>query len=348
MTFAVLSVYTVQMTELSALAGEKDKGTRLDRFLSERFDSLSRSRAKTLVKEGRVFEHRGGDRAVQADPRTAIVPGTTYSVELPDPVPAIPEAEDIPLDILFEDEHLILVNKPAGMAVHPAPGSWQGTLVNALLHHCRGQLPGIGGVERPGIVHRIDKDTTGVLVVAKTEPAHKGLSELFAAHDIDRTYLALTRGRPRPSAGTVTTDIARSPRDRKKMAVVPDGDGRHATTHYRTLESYGEISKIEALPAAALIECKLETGRTHQIRVHMAHIGCSLIGDAVYGRHRGIKAFGRGDAFDTATGLARKLTRQALHAASLGFEHPVTKQPVFVETDLPEDLAALRSALRAM
>ncbi len=348
MTFAILSVYTVQMTELSALAGEKDKGTRLDRFLSERFDSLSRSRAKTLVKEGRVFEQRGDKSTVQEDPRTAIVPGTTYSVQLPEPVPAIPEAENIPLDVLFEDEHLILVNKPAGMAVHPAPGSWQGTLVNALLHHCRGQLPGIGGVERPGIVHRIDKDTTGVLVVAKTEPAHKGLSELFAAHNIDRKYLALTRGRPRPSAGTVRTDIARSSRDRKKMAVVPDGDGRHAVTHYRTLEAYGEISKTEALPAAALIECKLETGRTHQIRVHMAHMGCSLIGDPVYGRHRGIKALGRGDAFDTATGLARKLTRQALHAASLGFEHPVTKQPVFVETDLPEDLAALRSALRAM
>ena len=295
-----------------------------------------------------MLETKEGTEALQTDPRTPVVPGTIYRVTFAAPVPAIPEAEDIPLDILFEDEHLILVNKPAGMAVHPAPGSWQGTLVNALLHHCRGQLPGIGGVERPGIVHRIDKDTTGVLVVAKTEPAHKGLSELFAAHDIDRTYLALTRGRPRPSSGTVTTDIARSPRDRKKMAVVPDGDGRHATTHYRTLESYGEISKIEALPAAALIECKHETGRTHQIRVHMAHMGCSLIGDPVYGRHRGIKAFGRGDAFDKATGLARKLTRQALHAASLGFEHPVTKQPVFVETDLPEDLAALCNALRAL
>lgn len=345
MTFALSSVYTALMTELSALAGEDDKGTRLDRFLSEQFDALSRSRAKTLIKEGHVRQRRGGREDVQNDPKTPAIPGAKYTVLMPDPVPAVPEPEDIPLDVLFEDEHLILINKPSGMAVHPAPGTWQGTLVNALLHHCKGQLPGIGGVERPGIVHRIDKETTGVLVVAKTEAAHKGLSELFAAHDIDRTYLALTRGRPRPSAGTIIGDIARSPRDRKKMAVVPDGDGRHAVTHYKTLESYGEISKSEALPAAALIECKLETGRTHQIRVHLAHLGYSLIGDPVYGRHRGIKAYGSGPDFDAATSLARKLTRQALHAASLGFKHPVTGEQVFVETPLPDDLSELRKAL---
>ncbi|MCR9268716.1 MAG: RluA family pseudouridine synthase [Hyphomonadaceae bacterium] len=348
MTFPTALVYTAHMTELSALAGEDDKGTRLDRFLSERLDSLSRSRAKALIKDGRVYQGTGPARQVQNDPRAPVIPGTVYALDMPDPVPAITEPEDIPLDILFEDEHLILINKAAGMAVHPAPGSWQGTLVNALLHHCKGQLPGIGGVERPGIVHRIDKDTTGVLVVAKTEPAHKGLSDLFAAHDIDRTYLALTRGSPRPSVGTVKTDIARSPRDRKKMAVVADGDGRQAVTHYKALETYGEISKTEARPAAALIECKLETGRTHQIRVHMAHLGCSLIGDPVYGRHRGIKASGRGPAFDEATSLARKLTRQALHAASLGFEHPISKQPIFVETPLPDDMARVRAALQRL
>jgi len=336
------------MTDLSALAGESDKGTRLDRFLSEQIESLSRSRAKTLIKEGHVSEQRGGGVQVQTDPRKAVEPGVIYKVDMPAPVPAIPEPEDIPLDVLFEDDHLILVNKPAGMAVHPAPGSWQGTLVNALLHHCQGALPGIGGVERPGIVHRIDKDTTGVLVVAKTEAAHKGLSAVFADHTIDRTYLALTRGAPRPGAGTIETDIARSPRDRKKMAVVPDGEGRRAVTHYKTLETYGEISKVEARPAAALIECRLETGRTHQIRVHMAHQGCSLIGDPVYGRHRGIKAYGQGDAFDLATSLARKLTRQALHAASLGFDHPVTGERVFVETPLPSDLEQVRSALRRL
>lgn len=348
MTFSAAWVYTPLMTELSALAGESDKGTRLDRFLSEQIEPLSRSRAKTLIKQGHVFELREGQRALQEDPRKAVEAGITYLVNLPAPVPATPEPEDLPLDILLEDEHLILVNKAAGMAVHPAPGTWTGTLVNALLHHCKGELPGIGGVERPGIVHRIDKDTTGVLVVAKTEAAHKGLSELFAKHDIERTYYALTRGAPRPLVGSVSTDIARNPKDRKKMAVVPDGDGRQATTHYKVLESYGEISKTEARPAAALIECKLETGRTHQIRVHMAHLGCSLIGDPVYGRHRGIKAHGRGDAFDTATGLARKLTRQALHAASLGFAHPVTGKPVFVETPLPADLEHLRTALQRL
>ncbi|MFN3213521.1 MAG: RluA family pseudouridine synthase [Henriciella sp.] len=336
------------MTELSALAGENDKGTRLDRFLSEQLEALSRSRAKTLIKEGHVRQRNAKSEQVQDDPKTPAIPGVEYIVLMPDPVPAVPEPEDIPLDVLFEDEHLILINKGSGMAVHPAPGTWQGTLVNALLHHCKGQLPGIGGVERPGIVHRIDKETTGVLVVAKTERAHQGLSELFATHDIERTYLALTRGRPRPSVGTITGDIARSPRDRKKMAVVPDGEGRHAVTHYKTLESYGEISKSEALPAAALIECKLETGRTHQIRVHLAHLGYSLIGDPVYGRHRGIKAHGSGPDFDAATSLARKLTRQALHAASLGFTHPITGEQIFVETPLPDDLMALRQALQRL
>lgn len=341
-------VYTHLMTELSALAGESDKGTRLDRFLSEQIESLSRSRAKSLIKEGHVSEKRSGEARVQSDPRKPVEPGITYAVDMPAPVPAVPEPENIPLDVLFEDAHLILVNKPAGMAVHPAPGNWQGTLVNALLHHCQGQLPGIGGVERPGIVHRIDKNTSGVLVVAKSEQAHKGLSDLFATHTIERTYLALTRGSPRPAAGTIKTDIARSSKDRKKMAVVPDGEGRHAVTHYKALETYGEVSKAEARPAAALIECRLETGRTHQIRVHMAHRNCSLIGDPVYGRHRGIKAYGRSEAFDTATGLARKLTRQALHAASLGFAHPVTGQSVLIETPLPPDLQDLRAALQKL
>ena len=339
---------TAASTETSILATEADQGTRLDRIFSEKEETLSRTRAKALVKDGHVRELKAGQESLQSDPRTSVIPGVAYIIEMPAPVAAIPESEDIPLDVLFEDAHLIMVNKPAGMAVHPAPGSWQGTLVNALLHHCKGQLPGIGGVERPGIVHRIDKDTTGVLVVAKTEAAHKGLSDLFAAHDIDRTYLALVRASPRPSVGMITTDIARSPRDRKKMAVVEDGEGRHAITHYKALETYGEISKIEARPAAALMECKLETGRTHQIRVHMAHIGCSLIGDPMYGGHRGIKAHGRGEAFDKATGLARKLTRQALHAASLGFVHPVTGEPVLVETPLPPDMADLRNALRGL
>lgn len=348
MTFLRPSVYMLFMTVISALAGEDDKGTRLDRFLSERIDSLSRSRAKTLIKDGYVRESMSGDERLQIDPRTPVKPGVEYSLSMPEPVPAKPQPENIPIEVLFEDKDLILVNKPAGMAVHPAPGSWTGTLVNALLHYCPDDLSGIGGVERPGIVHRIDKDTTGVLVVAKSEAAHAGLSRLFAAHDIQRTYLALTRGCPRPSKGTIESEIARNPRDRKKMAVVENGTGRHAITHYRTLESFGHISKEEARPAAALIECKLETGRTHQIRVHMAHIGCSLIGDPVYGRHRGIKATGRGETFDLAVHMARRLTRQALHAASLGFCHPITGEVISVSAPLPDDMANLQDALRKL
>ena len=335
------------MSKISSTAQPADNGTRLDRFLSEQVETLSRSRAKALIKEGAVSI---GERTV-TDPKLAVRPGDTFDLDMPAPVPATPEPEDIPLDVLFEDEHLILVNKPSGMAVHPAPGSWQGTLVNALLHHCKGELPGIGGVERPGIVHRIDKNTTGVLVIAKTEAAHAGLSKLFKAHDIDRTYLAITRGAPRPLVGTVDMRIARSTSDRKKMAVIRDEDsesGRHAVTHYKAKETFGELDKGVGLPAAALIECRLETGRTHQIRVHLAHIGAPLIGDPTYGRQRGIKAYGSGEAFIEATTLARKFERQALHAASLGFVHPVTGEDVFAEAPLPADFAELLAALRAM
>jgi len=329
------------MTVLSALAAENDKGTRLDRFLSEQIDLLSRSRAKTLIKDGHVRQVIGQSETVQSDPRAPVTPGVRYILDMPEPVPAIPEPENIPLEILFEDEHLLLVNKSAGMAVHPAPGSWQGTLVNALLHHCKGQLPGIGGVERPGIVHRIDKDTTGVLVVAKSEIAHKGLSDLFAVHDIDRTYFAFVRGAPRPLAGKVEGDIARSPRDRKKMAVVGPGDGRHAITHYRSLETYGQISKVEARPAAAMIECRLKTGRTHQIRVHMAHKGMPLVGDPLYGGRLQIPRGVSGTAIDAL----REFKRQALHAIRLSFQHPDDRQVVSFEIPLAPDFADLLTAL---
>lgn len=324
-----------------------DAGMRLDSFLSERADALSRSRAKTLIKGGAVT----CDGVVTLDPRKGVVDGQTYTLELPEPVPAVPEPENIPLDILFEDEHLIIVNKPAGMTVHPAPGSWTGTLVNALLHHCAGQLSGIGGVERPGIVHRIDKLTTGVMVSAKTEAAHNGLAALFAAHDIDRVYRALTRGAPRPLSGTVDEHLARSKTDRKKMAVMRNPEGamaREAITHYKGLETFGLRSKGTGEPAAALIECRLETGRTHQIRVHMAHIGAALIGDPVYGRNKGISAHGEGTAYDAAMASARALTRQALHAAVLGFVHPITKETLRFEAPLPDDMADLLRALRKM
>jgi len=335
------------MTTLSATASVNDTGTRLDRFLSEQFSELSRSRAKTLIKTGAASI----DGTPTDDPRAGVVEGKTYTLEMPAPVAAVPEPEDIPLDILFEDEDLIVLNKPAGMAVHPAPGSWTGTLVNALLHHCEGQLPGIGGVERPGIVHRLDKFTTGVMVAAKTEAAHHGLSAQFADHSIERAYRAITRGAPRPLKGSVETRIARSSADRKKMAVVrnPEGGaGRHAITHYQTKAQYGLLDKSSGLPAAAMIECRLETGRTHQIRVHMAHIGAPLIGDQVYGKNRGIKSWGSGEGHIAGTSTARKFPRQALHAAVLGFFHPVTGETVRYEQSLPDDMAELVAALQRM
>ncbi|MEO0882247.1 MAG: RluA family pseudouridine synthase [Pseudomonadota bacterium] len=335
------------MEILTAYASDEDAGTRLDLWLSQQFETLSRSRAKALVQDGALEV----DGTIEKDPRAKIISGAEYALKRPDPVPATPEPEDLPLNILHEDDHLIVLNKAAGMAVHPGAGTWSGTLVNALLHHCAGTLSGIGGVERPGIVHRLDKLTTGVMVAAKTEVAHAGLSEQFAAHSIERMYLALTRGAPRPLTGTVDTRIARSTSDRKKMAVVRDPAseaGRHAVTHYKARATYGQLDKGSGLPAAALIECRLETGRTHQIRVHMAHIGAPLIGDPVYGRQRGIKAWGSGDAFIDATTLARKMTRQALHAAVLGFQHPVTGQTLRLEARPPEDMSELITAFEQL
>lgn len=348
MTPSKKSVYNCLMTDLSAQATDLDAGERLDRFLANQFGSLSRSRLKSLIKAGAVSKLRADEKTIVTDPNRSVVVGDVFVLELPEPVPASPEPENIPLHVLFEDEDLILINKPAGMAVHPAPGSWTGTLVNALLFHCEGGLPGIGGVERPGIVHRIDKDTTGVIVVAKTERAHQALSVRFANHDIDRSYVALTRGAPRPREGTITGAIGRSKSDRKKMAVVEAGEGKDAVTHYRVLETFGRLSKTDPSPAAALIKCKLETGRTHQIRVHMADSGHSLVGDPVYGRHRGIKAFGNGAAFDAATDVARRLTRQALHALSLAFPHPVSGEDVSVTAPLPADFDSVLNALRQL
>jgi len=285
---------------LCAYVEETDAGTRLDRWLASQVPELSRSRLKGLIDDGQVEPANGA----KIDPKFKVSAGESYTLTLPDPEPATPEAEDIPLDVLFEDEHLIVIAKPCGMVVHPAPGAWSGTLVNALLHHCGDSLSGIGGVARPGIVHRLDKDTSGVMVVAKSEVAHTGLVARFQAHDMDRRYLAITRGAPRPLIGRIETRIDRSSSDRKKMEVVresqrsasadwhePDGDGyvergKHAITNYTTLEGFGQLDEKSGLPAAAMVECRLETGRTHQIRVHMAHIGAPVIGDPVYGKHK--------------------------------------------------------------
>jgi 23S rRNA pseudouridine1911/1915/1917 synthase len=256
-----------------------------------------------------------------------------YRLEIPAPLAAEPVPEAIPLSVLYEDAYLIVVDKPAGMAVHPAPGSESGTLVNALLHHCGASLSGIGGVARPGIVHRIDKDTSGIVVVAKTDVAHHGLSALFHDHDIERTYIALTRGAPRASRGTIEGAIARSTSDRKKMAMVRSG-GRHAVTHYVVERAFGPVEK----PLAARVACTLETGRTHQIRVHLAAQGAPCLGDPAYGS--GPPA----NAVKAAIAQAG-LTRQALHAAVLGFRHPVSGETLRFESPLPPDMAALEALL---
>ncbi len=323
---------------------------------------MSRSRLRVLIEEGRVTVN--GQPASDASGK--VMPGAAYTIDLPAPVDAEPQPEDIPLDIVFEDKHLIVIDKPAGLVVHPAGGSERGTLVNALLFHCGAQLTGIGGVARPGIVHRLDKDTSGVMVAAKSEAAHTGLTAMFAAHDIERAYLAVTRGAPRPLIGRIETNIARSPSDRKKMAVMKDKHfradhwsddssqendapaGKIAITNYRGLETFGRLDATGTQPAAALVECRLETGRTHQIRVHMAHIGAPVLGDQTYGKHRWLKAEGKGAAFERATATAKAFPRQALHAAFLGFEHPITKKPLRFERPPPADMADLIEALRTM
>jgi 23S rRNA pseudouridine1911/1915/1917 synthase len=298
-------------------------GLRLDKALAEA-SGLSRVRVKALLGEGRVA--LSGRPATQ--PSLKPDKGTPFSIRVPEAVPAEAEAQDIPLAVVFEDEHLIVVDKPAGLVVHPAAGNLDGTLVNALLHHCRGQLSGIGGVARPGIVHRIDKDTSGLLVVAKTDAAHEGLARQFADHSIERAYRAVVAGQPAPPAGTVRGAIARSAINRKKMALVEDGRGKHAVTHYATLER---------LDGAALLECRLETGRTHQVRVHMASIGHALLGDPVYGRSPGrLRPILSRLAFH----------RQALHAAELGFIHPVSNTALRFESAMPEDMITLIGVLR--
>lgn len=296
-------------------------GWRLDRALADAVPTLSRERLKVLIAAGQVT--RGGE-AVR-DPARRSRGGEAYRVAVPAPAPAHNEAQDIPLVVAFEDEHLIVVDKPAGLVVHPAAGNLDGTLVNALLHHCGGSLSGIGGVARPGIVHRIDKDTSGLMVAAKTDRTHEGLARQFAAHSIDRRYLAIAGGRPTPPAGKVDAPLARSPANRKKVAIVEGG--KRAVTHYRT---------VQPLREAALVECRLETGRTHQVRVHMASIGHPLLGDPVYGRtkqvHKGV--------LDTLG-----FRRQALHAARLGFVHPITGTEMAFDSAMPADMQELFSRL---
>lgn len=307
---------------LEAVVGEAQNGMRLDKALAELLPELSRERLKALIVEGQVTS---ASRSL--NPSMKVATGQAFAVTLPPPAEAEAVAQDIPLAIVHEDADLIVIDKPAGLVVHPAAGNLDGTLVNALLHHCQGQLSGIGGVARPGIVHRIDKDTSGLLVVAKSDRAHEGLAQQFAAHSIDRLYAAIVYGVPHPAAGTVDGWIGRSDADRKKMAVHREGRGKRAVTHYRTLQK---------LRGAALVECRLETGRTHQVRVHMTHLGHPLIGDPVYGRERkGFKSILETLGF----------RRQALHAKRLGFIHPVTGESLCFDSQIPADMQELLSEL---
>ena len=298
-------------------------GWRLDRALAASIPTLSRERLKNLIRSGAV-EAAG---AALRDPAVKVRGDERFMLAVPEPEPAHNEAQDIPLRIVFEDQHLLVVDKPAGLVVHPAAGNRDGTLVNALLHHCGGSLSGIGGVARPGIVHRIDKDTSGLLVVAKTDVAHEGLAKQFAAHSIERRYLAIVSGVPKAAEGTIDEPLARSAANRKKIAIVKGSRGKRAVTHWR---------RVTVLSQAALVECQLETGRTHQVRVHMASIGHPLVGDPVYGRSG--KAHGK---------LLNELQfhRQALHAAELGFIHPVTKHRLLFASAMPPDMQELFEAL---
>ncbi len=312
-------------------ASPDEAGTRLDSFLAVRIGTISRSRVKALILDGHVS--RAG--AITRDPSETVQLGVSYRLTPPAPEPATPQAQPIALDILFEDAQLLVLNKPAGMVVHPAPGNPDGTLVNALIAHCGDSLTGIGGEKRPGIVHRLDKDTSGVMVVAKTELAHARLSAAFASRDLEREYNALCWGVPAPASGDIQGDIGRDPRDRKRMAVV-NRNGKHALTHYRVLRAFGE--------AAALLSCRLATGRTHQIRVHLAHIGHPLIGDPVYLKRRPAAAKYLPEPART---LALDFPRQALHAAVLGFTHPITGEMLRFSVPPPEDFLALEDALLA-
>ncbi|MEM8973557.1 MAG: RluA family pseudouridine synthase [Pseudomonadota bacterium] len=320
------------------VVGPDNNGLRLDRFAAGSTSELSRQRIKHLILEGAVTVDddvcRDASRKLRAD--------QIVSVHVPPSEPAVYETEAIDLNIAHEDEHLIVVDKPAGMVTHPAPGHASGTLVNALLAHSAGQLSGIGGVQRPGIVHRLDKDTSGLLVVAKSDRAHKGLSEQFASHGADgklqRTYAALVWGTPERRVGRVSAPIGRSRTNRRKMAIIGEPEGRHAATHYKVERAFdcGENG------AVSLLQLNLETGRTHQIRVHMTSIGHPLLGDQAYGA--GFKSSAR-KLLSAAQQALTDLDRQALHAATLGFEHPVTGENLQFESPVPDDMVRLINAL---
>lgn len=316
-----------------AIAPPEAAGTRADRFLADALGSLSRSRVKALIEAG----HASRDGQPLTEPAEPVRAGARYRLHIPRPAPATPQPESIPLTVLFEDRDLLVIDKPAGLVVHPAPGNQAGTLVNAVLAHAAEDLSGIGGEARPGIVHRLDKDTSGIMVVAKSERAHTALSAAFAERDLEREYLALAWGLPAARHGSIEAPIGRHATDRKRMAVVGPGGargGKQALTHWKLERAFGT--------AAALLRCRLATGRTHQIRVHLAHIGHPIVGDPVYLRRT--PAAARTLPAPIRDGLLA-FPRQALHAASLGFVHPVSRQLLHFTSEPPPDMRGLLEAL---
>lgn len=324
----------------------EEAGMRLDQWLALRLSpALSRSRVQALIRAGAIHAPEGP----AGEPKRKIVAGERYFLALPEPEPAGPEPEPIPLQILYEDDQLIVIDKQAGLVVHPGAGNPAGTLVNALLHHCGDTLSGIGGVKRPGIVHRLDKDTSGVMVVAKSDRSHRALAQAFADHgrngDLERSYLALVWGTPKRLADRIDAPLGRASRDRTQRAVVASGhaDARQAVTHYKVAERFG--LRPDSSAAASLVECRLETGRTHQIRVHMAHIGHPVIGDPVYGRALRSKAAALPEPLGSEVAA---FPRQALHAASLAFRHPADGRMMHFETPPPPDMMKLMEGFRRL
>jgi len=329
-----------------------EAGLRLDKYLTEALGSkaandetyegelLSRARIKALIDQGHVSRLENDKPTLIIDASHRVKEGESFTLGVPAAKPARPVAQSIPLDVVYEDAELIVIMKPAGLVVHPAAGNHDNTLVNALIAHCGDSLSGIGGEKRPGIVHRLDKDTSGLMVVAKTDRAHRSLSEQFAAHGRDgrltRAYTALVWGAPRPHVGTIDANIVRSSHNRTKMATAKTS-GRTAITHYKVLESYGEPAEV------SLVECRLETGRTHQIRVHMTAIGHPLLGDQTYGTGQRTR---KAKIPEAAQAALERLNRQALHAHHLGFEHPVTGAEMSFDAPLPEDMLKLIEALK--
>ncbi len=324
---------------VAVTVGREEDGMRLDRLLASRVGALSRARLQAFIKAGHVMSAT----VAAVDPGAKVRTGDVFTLTVPQTEPAVPAGEDIPLNVVFEDAHLIVIDKPAGLVVHPAAGHQTGTLVNALIKHCGDSLSGIGGVKRPGIVHRLDKDTSGLLVVAKSDISHRELSEQFASHGADgrleRAYLALVWGEPIRISGSIDAPLGRSVANRTKIAVARGQGGRHAVTHYDVLRVF---RNADGKPVASLVRLRLETGRTHQIRVHMAHIGHPILGDPLYGA--GFKS-ARGTLPTEARAALDALGRQALHASVLGFAHPRNSKPLRFESLIPEDMASLVNAL---